>query len=146
MPEAPSRLVDVRTSKVAERIAAMDDFVEAGYEVHVNLSPVIVHEGWLEEWAELLQQVADGTSPRTRAQLAAEIIFLTHNEELHEVNLGWHPRGEELLWRPDLQQVKRSQSGQVNVRYRTGWKGRWVQQLTDLVAETLPECRVRYAF
>ena len=146
MPEAPSRLVDVRTSKVAERIAVMDDFVEAGYEVHVNLSPVIVHEGWFEEWAQLLQQVADGTSARTRAQLAAEIIFLTHNEDLHEVNLGWHPTGEDLLWRPDLQQVKRSQSGQVNVRYRTGWKGRWVQQLTDLVAETLPECRVRYAF
>jgi spore photoproduct lyase len=146
MPEAPSRLVDIRTSKVAERIAAMDDFVEAGYEVHVNLSPVIVHEGWLDEWAELLQQVADGTSPRTLAQLAAEIIFLTHNEDLHQVNLGWHPAGEDLLWRPDLQQVKRSQSGQLNVRYRTGWKGRWVQQLTDLVAEVLRECRVRYAF
>ena len=146
MPEDTSRLVDVRTSPVAERIAAMDAFVEAGYEVHLNLSPVIVHEGWLADWAELLQQVADGTSPRTRAQLAAEVIFLTHNEGLHEVNLGWHPKGEELLWRPDLQQAKRSQSGQWNVRYRTGWKGRWVQQLTDLVAETLPECRVRYAF
>ena len=146
MPERPSRLVDVRTSKVADRIAAMDAFVEAGYEVHVNLSPVIVHEGWLEEWAELFEQVADGTSARTRAQLAAEIIFLTHNQDLHEVNLGWHPRGEELLWRPDLQQPKRSQNGQLNVRYRTGWKGRWVQQLTDLLAEKLPECRVRYAF
>ena len=146
MPERPSRLVDVRTSKVADRIAAMDAFVEAGYEVHVNLSPVIVHEGWVEERAEQFEQVADGTSARTRAQLAAEIIFLTHNQDLHEVNLGWHPRGEELLWRPDLQQPKRSQNGQLNVRYRTGWKGRWVQQLTDLLAEKLPECRVRYAF
>jgi DNA repair photolyase len=146
MPEDMSRLVDVRTSKVAERIAAMDDFVEAGYEVHLNLSPVIVHEHWLEEWAGLLEQVADGTSARTRAQLAAEVIFLTHNQQLHEVNLGWHPRGEDVLWRPDLQQAKRSQNGQTNVRYRTGWKGRWVQQLTDLVAEKLPECRIRYAF
>jgi spore photoproduct lyase len=146
MPQETSKLVDVRTSPVADRIAAMDDFVEAGYEVHLNLSPVVVHEGWLEDWRELLQQVADGTSARTRAQLAAEIIFLTHNEGLHEVNLGWHPRGEELLWRPDLQQAKRSQSGQWNVRYRTGWKGRWVAQLTDLLGDTLPECRVRYAF
>jgi spore photoproduct lyase family protein len=146
MPEAPSRLVDIRTSKVRDRIAALDDFVDAGYEVHLNLSPVIVHETWLAEWAELLEQVADCTSARTRAQLAAEIIFLAHNDQLHEVNLGWHPRGEDLLWRPDLQQPKRSQNGQLNVRYRTGWKGRWVQQLADLVAEKLPECRVRYAF
>jgi spore photoproduct lyase family protein len=146
MPEETARLVDVRTSRVAERIAALDDFVEAGYEVHLNLSPVIVHERWLEEWSGLLEQVADGTSARTRAQLAAEVIFLTHNEGLHEVNLGWHPRGEDLLWRPDLQEAKLSQSGQSNVRYRAGWKGRWVRQLTDLVAEKLPECRVRYAF
>ena len=146
MPGETSRLVDVRTSKVADRIAAMDDFVEAGYEVHLNLSPVIVHEDWLADWAALLEQVADGTSARTREQLAAEVIFLTHNEPLHEVNLGWHPKGEDLLWRPDLQQRKRSENGQWNVRYKTTWKSRWVQQLTDLVAEKLPTCRVRYAF
>jgi spore photoproduct lyase len=146
MPAETARLVDIRTSPVAERIAAMDDFVAAGYEVHLNLSPVIVHENWLADWAELLDQVADGTRPETRRQLAAEIIFLTHNEGLHEVNLGWHPQAEELLWRPDLQQAKRSQNGQDNVRYRTGWKGRWVGQLADLLADKLPECTVRYAF
>jgi spore photoproduct lyase len=146
MPEATSKVVDVRTSKVADRIAAIDDFVEAGYEVHLNLSPVIVHEGWLEDWADLLQQVADHTSPRTKSQLAAEVIFLTHNQDLHEVNLGWHPQGEDLLWRPDLQQPKRSQSGQWNVRYKTAWKRQWVGQLSDLIAAKLPECRVRYAF
>lgn len=146
MPSDTSRIVDVRTSKIADRIAALDDFVDAGYEVHLNFSPVIVHENWLADWAELLTQVADGSSARTRGQLAAEIIFLTHNEGLHDVNLGWHPRGEELLWRPDLQQVKRSESGQWNVRYKSGWKGRWVNQLTDLIGATLPECRIRYAF
>ncbi len=102
MPSETSRLVDVRTSKVEDRIAALDDFVEAGYEVHLNFSPVIVHEDWLQDWAALLQRIADGTTERTRAQLAAEIIFLTHNEGLHDVNLGWHPKGEELQWRPDL--------------------------------------------
>jgi spore photoproduct lyase len=146
MPGETSRLVDIRTSKVAERIAALDDFVAAGFEVHLNFSPVIVHEAWLDDWTELLEQVADGTNERTKQQLAAEIIFLTHNEGLHEVNLGWHPKAEDLLWRPDLQQLKRSQSGQWNVRYKSPWKGQWVQQLTDLLAAELPTCRVRYAF
>ncbi len=79
-------------------------------------------------------------------QLAAEVIFLTHNDRLHEVNLGWHPKAEEVLWRPDLQQPKRSQTGGWNVRYRTGHKGRYVTALTDLIADRLPCCRVRYAF
>jgi spore photoproduct lyase family protein len=146
MPQATAKVLDIRTSPVAERIAAVDDFVAAGYEVHLNLSPVVVTDGWLASWRELLQQVADGVGPRARARLAAEVIFLTHNERLHEVNLGWHPRAEELLWRPDLQEVKRSQWSGVDVRYRAGAKGRYVRELTALVAEILPECRVRYAF
>src|SRR3712207_6852774 len=48
-------------------------------------------------------------SPAAKAQAAAEVILLTHNADLHEVNLGWHPQAEDLLWRPDLQQPKRSQ-------------------------------------
>jgi hypothetical protein len=146
MPDEPSRLLDIRTSRIAERIAAVDDFVEAGYEVHLNFSPVVVRDGWLEEWDRLLTEVDDSIGPRAKAQLAAEVIFLTHNDRLHEVNLGWHPKAEDVLWRPDIQQPKRSQTGGWNVRYRTGLKGRWVAELTDLIGRRMPYCTVRYAF
>jgi len=146
MPDRVARLVDVRTSRIADRIAAVDDFVEAGYEVHLNFSPVIVHDGWQASWAELLAEVADTLDERAKAQLACEVIFLTHNRELHDVNLRWHATAENLLWRPELQQPKRSQTGGWNVRYKSPWKGRWVQELTDLIGATLPTCRVRYAF
>ncbi|GAA0812981.1 spore photoproduct lyase family protein [Spirilliplanes yamanashiensis] len=146
MPQRDAKLLDIRTSPIAERIAAIDDFVAAGYEVHVNFSPVVVRDGWLADWAELLDQLDAGVDAATKDQLAAEVIFLTHNEKLHEVNLGWHPKAEEVLWRPDLQQLKRSQSGQWNVRYRTGDKGRHVAALTDLIAARTPYLRVRYAF
>ncbi len=146
MPEETAKLVDIRTSPMAERIAALDDFVEAGYEVHVNFSPVIVADGWLERWAELLDQLAAGTSERTKRQLACEVIFLTHNAPLHEVNLRWHPKAEELLWRPELQETKRSQNGALNVRYRWQQKAAWLGQFLDLLEEKAPWCRVRYAF
>ncbi len=140
MPPRISKLVDVRTSPVTERIAAIDDFAAAGYEVHLSLSPVIVHDGWLDAWRELLDEVADGVGPAARAQLKAEVIFLTHNEQLHEVNLGWHPRAEDLLWRPELQETKISQQGGLNVRYRRGFKGDAVRALRALVDERLPGC------
>ncbi len=146
MPDALSRTLDVRTSRVAERVAAINDFVAAGYEVHLNFSPVVVHDGWLEEWATLFEQIDGATDPTAKRQLACEVIFLTHNEALHDINLGWHPRGEQVLWQPEIQQRKRSQSGQWNVRYRTGLKQRYVEQFTQLLATRLPYCRVRYAF
>ena len=146
MPQATSTVVDVRTDRMADRIAAIDDFVGAGYEVHVNLSPVIVHEGWLERWDELLEQLGDGIGPAARDQLAAEVIFLTHNDRLHETNLAWHPKAEDLLWTPETQEPKRSQTGGWNVRYRRGYKGARVRELLELVERRLPYCRVRYAF
>jgi spore photoproduct lyase family protein len=146
MPQRDAKLLDLRTTPVAQRIAAIDDFVAAGYEVHVNFSPVVVRDGWLADWADLLRQLDDGLGAAAKAQLAAEVIFLTHNDRLHEVNLGWHPKAEAVLWRPDLQQPKRSQTGGWNVRYRTGTKGRYVAALTELISATTPWCRIRYAF
>jgi hypothetical protein len=65
---------------------------------------------------------------------------------LHEVNLGWHPKAEDLLWRPELQEQKVSQNGAVNIRYRAQMKARHIARFEQLVAEHLPSCRIRYAF
>ncbi|MCG8916558.1 spore photoproduct lyase family protein [Actinokineospora sp. PR83] len=146
MPEATAKLLDIRTTPVPERLAAIDDFVAAGYEVHLNLSPVVVHDNWLADWRELLTAVGETTSPATKAQLAAEVIMLTHNLALHQVNLAWHPRAEDLLWQPRLQEPKRSENGAANVRYRAGLKRQFLDQFLALVAECAPYLRVRYAF
>jgi spore photoproduct lyase family protein len=146
MPEADSKLLDIRTSPIAERIAAIDEFVAAGYEVHLNLSPVVIRDGWQEAWSELLQQVEEATGPAFKAQAAAEVIMLTHNDRLHEVNLGWHPKAEDVLWRPELQQPKRSLTGGLNVRYRNNVKAAGVRAVQDLIAQQTPWLRVRYAF
>lgn len=146
MPQVIARVVDVRTSPMDERIAAINDFVQAGYEVHVNFSPVIYYDGWLEDYAALFDQLDAALSPHAKQQLQAEIIFLTHNEKLHDVNLLWHPKAEDLLWVPELQETKTSEYGGTNVRYRHGLKGQLVAQFRALLREHLPYCRVRYAF
>ncbi|UXY33736.1 spore photoproduct lyase family protein [Streptomyces albidocamelliae] len=146
MPAEDSRLLDVRTSPVGERIAAAADFLDAGYEVHFNLSPVVLRPGWKEAWAEVLRQLDDVLPDRVKQQAAAEVIMLTHNRELHEVNLGWHPRAEEALWQPGLQEPKRSENGAVNVRYDHRVKAEAVQAVRTLVAAHAPWLRIRYAF
>ena len=146
MPERTAKLLDIRTTPIAERLAALNDFRTAGYEVHVNLSPIVVYDGWLDDWRSLLHALGDATSPGTRDQLAAEVIMLTHNQPLHEVNLRWHPRAEDLLWRPDLQETKRSESGGINVRYRAGLKRALLDSFLALVETHAPYLRVRYAF
>ena len=146
MPRRMARLVDVRTSSIEDRIAAIDDFFEAGYEVHLNFSPVIYYEGWLEDYAALFDHLADTLKPATLAQIKAEIIFLTHNDRLHEVNMAWHPKAESVLWVPEIQEAKVSETGGRNVRYRHGLKGELVAEFRTLLQSRLPTCQVRYAF
>ncbi|MGU3475101.1 spore photoproduct lyase family protein [Methylobacterium sp. D48H] len=146
MPARIARIVDVRTAPIAERIAAIDEFVAAGYEVHANFSPVILYEGWEADWRALFAEIDATLSDAAKAQLKCEIIMLTHNADLHAVNLGWHPKAEDLLWRPDIQEAKVSEGGGTNLRYRAGWKGRWLARFKALLAETMPYCTVRYAF
>jgi spore photoproduct lyase len=146
MPHGLAKLLDVRTAPVATRIAAIPELHRAGYEVQLNFSPVVLREGWEAEWGALFDELDDVLTPPVKDQLAAEVIMLTHNAELHEVNLAWHPKAEELLWRPDIQEEKRSESGAVNLRYRAGWKGRWLKRFLDLLVRKMPYCEVRYAF
>lgn len=146
MPHKMSKLVDVRNSPISHRIDILNDFVDAGYEVNVNFAPVIFYEGWIDDWQILFDEINDKLNEKSKKQLIAEIIFLTHNQQLHEVNMGWHPKAEEVLWRPELQEVKYSQAGGRNVRYKRGFKGDLVETLVDMVHEQLPYCPIRYAF
>ena len=146
MPPAIARVLDVRTSSIADRIAAINDFHSAGYEVHLNFSPVVYYDGWLPDYQSLFRELADTLSVSVKEQLAAEVIFLTHNDRLHEVNLGWHPKGEELLWRPELQETKFSQTGGRNLRYKRGFKSNIVAEFCDLLRTCLPECTITIRF
>jgi spore photoproduct lyase family protein len=146
MPPDDSRLLDIRTSPVEQRIAAAGDFLEAGYEVHFNLSPVVIRPGWETAWADLLRHMDDVLPPAVKEQAAAEVIMLTHNRDLHDVNMEWHPRAEDAIWRPELQQAKRSENGSLNVRYRNAIKAEAVETVRRLVTAHAPWLTIRYAF
>ncbi len=147
MPSALARVVDVRTSRVPDRIAAINRFVEAGYEVNINFGPVLYYEGWLADYAALCAQIDDTLTAAAKRQLQAEVIFLTHSAELHELNLRWHPTAEALLWRPEVQEHKVSQaSGERVLRYERTLKRRLVADLLRVLRERLPYCGIRYAF
>lgn len=153
MPPRLSRVVDIRTSPVEQRIAAINDFVAAGYEVNLNFGPVIYTTdsadsvvNWLTDYALLFDQIDDQLNAAAKAQLAAEVIFLTHNAQMHDLNLQWHPKAEDILWQPALQETKISGTGGENVRYKMSIKSRLVNNFCALLTQKMPYCKIRYAF
>lgn len=148
MPASISKLVDVRTDPIEQRIKAINEFWRAGYEVHVNFSPVIVYGGkkWREDYRDLFIQLDQTLHHDVKEQMQSEIIFLTHNRVQHEVNLEINPKAETLLWTPTLQEDKRSQMGGYNIRYERHLKSKMVEVFKQIHTEVIPWCNIRYIF
>ena len=148
MPDKLSRILEPNTSTIQKRLDAVLRFQTAGYEVHLNFSPVIVYDGWLEDYKELFKQV-EATFRRDlwHPQMTkAEVIFLTHNEGKHLENLEYQLPGESLLWRPDIQETKTSQYGGENLRYHHALKAKYIKEWTELHDEIIPWNTIRYIF
>lgn len=146
MPQAYSDILEPRTSKIIDRINAINRFIEAGYDVHVNFSPVIVQDDWLYQYRLLFEQLNASVKEEYKPRVKAEVIFLTHNEKKHVDNLSKGIPGEDMLWKPDMQEYKFSQTGGKNIRYKRGLKSKYIEEWTRLHDQVIPWNKIRYIF
>lgn len=144
MPQKYADILEPGTSKIIDRIRAIDQFIRRGWDVHINFSPVIVTEGWESEYAALFQLVDRNVT--FQHSVKSEVIFLTHNKGKHEYNLKHGILGEELLWRPDIQEDKISQYGGENIRYKSGLKEDYIRAFKSLHELIIPWNTIRYIF
>jgi spore photoproduct lyase len=146
MPQIYADSLEPNTSKIIDRIKAINKFIEAGYDVHINFSPVIVTEGWLEQYKMLFESVDALVDIKYKNKVQAEVIFLTHNDKKHKYNLNNGLLGEDLLWKPEIQEDKVSQYGGENIRYKRDLKTKYISEWTNLHNEIIPWNTIRYIF
>ena len=149
MPEKWRQILEPNTVSIRSRLLAVRDFLDSGYEVHLNFSPVIVHDDWLKHYADLFANVKNMARLENwedNDAVKAEVIFLTHNEQKHWYNLEHKLPGENLLWVPKLQESKYSQYGGENVRYEHNRKADYIKQFVELHDKIIPWNTIRYIF
>ena len=145
MPQNISDVVETNTAKILTRIQAIDRFTAAGFDAHINFSPVIYYPNWLEDYRRLFELV-DSTVVN-KDLVKSEVIFLTHNEYLHNVNLqNGYSKAEELLWTPYTQEKKVSEYGGDNLRYQWQFKNELINDFKQLHKEVIPWNTIRYIF
>lgn len=144
MPQFYADFLEPNTSSIEERIKTIDKFIGAGYDVHINFSPVIVTRDWLHYYRKLFEDV--NRYVKHQDKVKAEVIFLTHNEGKHEYNLAYNLPGEHLLWNPAIQEDKVSQYGGKNIRYKHDLKAQYIKEWTELHDEIIPWNTIRYIF
>jgi len=144
MPQYYSDILEPNTTKIIDRIKAINTFSKAGYEVHINFSPVIVYPGWLKYYEELFKLIDEHVD--CKDEVKAEVIMLTHNKQKHEFNLESDRPGEYLLWNPELQEDKVSNYGGHNLRYKLEYKKHFIKEFKELHNSIIPWNTIRYIF
>jgi spore photoproduct lyase len=146
MPEEYRKVLEPNTSTTLDRINFINSLVEAGYEVHINYSPVIVYAGAFELYRELFELVNSIVREEFKGNIKCEVIFLTHNKDKHQYNLDNNLPGEHLIWNPDIQRTKKSQFGGINLRYEPKLKNQLVKEFKELHNSIVPWNTIRYIF
>jgi spore photoproduct lyase len=144
MPQNLSDILEPNTEPIIDRIKAVNVFIEAGYEVHLNFSPVVIYDNWKEDYDMLFNMVNDYVEYKD--EVKAEVIFLTHNERKHYQNLQIHPDAEQYLWTPLIQESKVSEYGGKNIRYKASLKADYIKQFKELHNSIIPWNTIRYIF
>lgn len=146
MPQWLSSILEPKTPQIIDRIKAIDAFVEAGYEVHINYSPVIITDTWEKDYEELFEMVDTYIDQGNKHEVLSEVIFLTHNKDKHNYNLANFIPGENLLWNPSIQESKISQYGGENLRYKSSLKKDYIKKFQEIHNRMIPWNKIRYIF
>ena len=146
MPQVLADKLEPNTSKIIDRIKAVNDFYEAGYDVHLNYSPIIMYDDFVKDYTNLFQLVDSIVDSSIKDKVKAECIFLTHNKDMHKYNIDNNTKGEDLLWNPELQEDKTSQYGGKNIRYNRFYKEKYIKTFRHMLNENISWQKIRYIF
>ena len=137
MPQKYADVLEPNTDSIADRIAMIPKLQEK-MEVHINFSPIIYEEGWLEEYEKLFQDLVSAG-----IDVPCECIFLTYN------NTSYQNASDDvnaLCWKPDIQEAKDSQYAVDNIRYKYQLKSEMISNFKKLYSQYFNINNIRYIF
>lgn len=95
-PQSVISKIELGTSSLMERIDAVNKMCDAGYPCGLLIAPVILTDGWREEYTKLLQTLSEKLSPKMKQQMFLEIIFMTYSYVHRAINEEAFPAAPKL--------------------------------------------------
>jgi len=117
------------------------DRLNNSMELHINFSPIIYDEHWLEHYEQLFDSIKDLYDKPFKS----ECIFLTYND----INVSRNePKVNDLCYKPEIQEYKDSiyRGKNKNIRYKWQLKNEMIKEFKDLYDQYWPLNTIRYIF
>ena len=95
-PEEIINKVEFGTSRLKERIAAINKLVEAGYKVGILVAPIILVDNWKKLYTDLFKSLSESLTKKAKEQVFFEFIFMTYSYIHKMINHDAFPNAIEL--------------------------------------------------
>lgn len=95
-PEEIIRTIETGTSSLKHRMQALNQLCDAGYKVGLLIAPIVMIDGWKDLYINLLNQLNDTLSDKTKQEMAIEVIFMTYSYIHRAINNEAFPGAVEL--------------------------------------------------
>ena len=138
-PEEIINKVEFGTSRLKSRIEAINKLVEARYKVGILIAPVILVENWKELYENLLKEMMNNLSIKTKKQVFFEIIFMTYSYVHNAINHEAFPNAIELYNKDQM-----TGRGRGKYAYKSLLKEEAKKYLLELMKKYFPNNEIKY--
>lgn len=138
-PQEIIRKIEIGTSTLHERIEAANKMFKAGYTIGLNIAPIILQEGWEEQYRQMFEEVSKLLLPELKKQLFIEVIFMTYGLNNLYINTESMPKAVNLL-----DKSKMRPKGPGKYTYRNEYRNPAEEVIKGYIEKFLPEATIDY--
>ena len=138
-PEELINKVEFGTSRLKNRIEAINKLVEADYEVGILIAPIILVENWKTIYENLFKQMNNSLSNKAKKVVFFELIFMTYSYVHNAINHEAFPNAIELYNKDQMRG-----RGKGKYAYKNEIKEEAKKYIIDLMKKYFPYNDIKY--
>lgn len=85
-PQEVIKRIEIGTSPLDNRIAAINKLKQAGYKIGILVAPIILVDNWKEQYSELIKHLSEQLSTEVKQDAFFELIFMTYSYVHRKIN------------------------------------------------------------
>lgn len=138
-PKEVIQKVEIGTSRLEQRVEAINKLKEAGYKVGILIAPVIFVDNWEKLYEELVIYLKENLSEKAKQDVFFEVIFMTYSFIHRKINEEAFPSAIN-LYNQDLMTGR----GKGKYTYKQELRKKGEEHIGKLLEKYFPNNRIVY--
>ena len=131
--------IELGTSKLYERIEAINKLAEAGYEIGILIAPIMLVQNWEKLYEDLFKVMAEKLNKQLKKTAFFELIFMTYSYIHRMINNEAFPNAIQLY-----SQELMTGRGKGKYTYKKEIRQAAEEKIVELLKKYFPENKILY--